>query len=35
MYGNPQEVLGPAYTNNRFVGPGAPRAAWVGVKLAL
>jgi outer membrane receptor protein involved in Fe transport len=32
--GDAQRVLGPAYTNPRFVGPGAPRAAWVGVRVS-
>lgn len=35
LYGNASDVLGDAYWNNRFVGPGAPRTAWVGIKLAL
>ncbi|MDD2769393.1 MAG: TonB-dependent receptor [Methylococcus sp.] len=35
MYGNPREVLGPEYTDNRFIGAGSPRAAWAGIKLAL
>jgi outer membrane receptor protein involved in Fe transport len=34
LYGNASDVLGEAYGNNRFVGPGAPRTAWVGIKLA-
>lgn len=34
LYGNASDVLGDAYWNNRFVGPGAPRTAWVGIKLA-
>lgn len=35
MYGNATEVLGPSYNDNRFVGVGAPRAGWVGIKLSL
>jgi outer membrane receptor protein involved in Fe transport len=35
LYGDATEVLGDTYWNNRFVGPGAPRTAWVGIKLAL
>jgi len=31
--GDAQGVLGPSYTNPRFVGPGAPRGAWVGVRV--
>ncbi|HVS25313.1 MAG TPA: TonB-dependent receptor [Gammaproteobacteria bacterium] len=32
--GDAQRVLGPSYTDPRFVGPGAPRAAWVGVRVS-
>lgn len=32
VLGNPTEVL-PAYTDPRFLGPGAPRAAWAGLDL--
>jgi iron complex outermembrane receptor protein len=35
LYGEADEVLGDQYNNPRFVGVGAPRAGWVGVKLAL
>jgi outer membrane receptor protein involved in Fe transport len=31
VLGNPAPVLGPTYTDPRFIGPGAPRALWVGV----
>ena len=31
VLGDPAPVLGAAFTDPRFVGPGAPRAAWVGV----
>jgi outer membrane receptor protein involved in Fe transport len=31
--GDPSEVLGPAFDNPRFNGPGAPRAAWAGLTL--
>jgi outer membrane receptor protein involved in Fe transport len=33
LFGNPQEVLGDEFDDPRFVGPGAPRAAWIGVTL--
>lgn len=31
--GDPTTVLGPAYDNPRFDGPGAPRAGWLGLAL--
>lgn len=34
LYGDANDVL-PGYTDTRFVGVGAPRAGWVGVKLSL
>lgn len=34
-FGEAQGVLGTAYDNPRFVGPGAPQAGWVGIKLSL
>ncbi len=34
-YGEADEVLGDAYSNTRFIGVGAPRAGWVGIKLSL
>jgi outer membrane receptor protein involved in Fe transport len=33
VLGDPSTVLGPAYDNPRFNGPGAPRAAWLGLAL--
>ena len=33
VLGDATEVLGPAYDSPRFLGPGAPRAAWLGVDL--
>ncbi len=33
LLGEADEVLGDAFTDNRFLSPGAPRAAWVGVEL--
>ncbi len=35
VYGEADEVLGPAFDEGRFVSPGMPRAGWVGVKLSL
>ena len=35
LYGEADDVLGDAYDNPRFIGIGAPRAGWVGVKLSL
>lgn len=35
LYGEADNVLGPTYTDPRFVGVGAPRAGWVGIKLSL
>ncbi len=34
-FGEPDEVLGDAFNDNRFVSPGAPRAGWIGVRLTL
>ena len=34
-FGEAQGVLGEAYNNPRFVGPGAPQAGWAGVKISL
>jgi len=34
-FGEADEVLGPAYNNPRFVGPGAPQAGWAGIKISL
>jgi outer membrane receptor protein involved in Fe transport len=33
VLGDATEVLGPTYDSARFLGPGAPRSAWVGVDL--
>ena len=32
VFGDATQVLGPGYANPRFLGPGAPRAAWIGVR---
>lgn len=34
-FGEADEVLGPAYNNPRFVGPGAPQAGWAGIKISM
>lgn len=34
-FGEAQGVLGPAYSNPRFVGPGAPQAGWAGIRISL
>lgn len=34
-FGEPDEVLGDAFNDGRFVSPGAPRAGWIGVRLTL
>jgi iron complex outermembrane receptor protein len=34
VYGEADEVLGDAYDDGRFVSPGAPRAAWAGIRLS-
>lgn len=33
--GDPEEVLGDDYDDPRFLSPGAPRAAWIGLEVAL
>jgi iron complex outermembrane receptor protein len=33
VLGDATRVLGPAYDNPRFLGPGAPRAGWLGIDL--
>jgi outer membrane receptor protein involved in Fe transport len=33
VLGDATRVLGPTYNNPRFLGPGAPRAAWLGIDL--
>jgi iron complex outermembrane receptor protein len=35
VLGDARDVLGPAYDNPRFLAPGAPRAAWLGVDFNL
>jgi outer membrane receptor protein involved in Fe transport len=35
LFGEPEEVLGEGFEDSRFVSPGAPRAAWVGLRLEL
>jgi outer membrane receptor protein involved in Fe transport len=32
LLGDPEDVLGEGFDNPRFVSPGAPRAAWVGLE---
>lgn len=34
LFGEPDEVLDEAFDDSRFLGPGAPRAAWLGVSLS-
>ena len=33
VFGEPDDVLGDGFEDPRFIGPGAPRALWVGVRL--
>jgi hypothetical protein len=33
VLGDATNVLGPTYDGRRFLGPGAPRAAWLGLDL--
>ena len=35
MFGEAGEVLGPEFDEPYFVGPGAPRAAWLGIRVEL
>jgi outer membrane cobalamin receptor len=35
VLGDPSDVLGDDYTDPRFVSPGAPRAAWIGLEWSL
>jgi outer membrane receptor protein involved in Fe transport len=35
VYGEPDEVLGDAFNDGRFVSPGAPRAGWIGIRLSM
>lgn len=34
LLGDPEEVLGPAFDDPRFLSPGAPRGAWVGLSMS-
>lgn len=34
LFGEPDEVLGEAFDDARFFSPGAPRAAWVGIRVS-
>jgi iron complex outermembrane recepter protein len=34
LFGEPDEVLGDAFQDGRFFSPGAPRAAWLGIRVA-
>ena len=34
LFGQPEEVLGDEFDDPRFMGPGAPRAAWIGLTFA-
>jgi len=33
VFGDPSEVLGPEFTDARFLSPAAPRGAWLGVQI--
>ena len=35
VLGDAGGVLGPGFADPRFLGPGAPRAAWIGVRVQL
>ncbi len=35
LFGSPGDVLGPGFDDPRFLGPGAPRGLWMGVRIAL
>lgn len=35
LFGEPAEVLGATFTNQRFITPAAGRAGWVGIRVAL
>ncbi|HLF96180.1 MAG TPA: TonB-dependent receptor [Methylococcaceae bacterium] len=35
LYGEADEVLGDSFNDPRFVGVGAPRAGWVGIRLSM
>ena len=34
LFGEPDEVLVDAFDDRRFFSPGAPRAAWVGIRVS-
>ncbi|HEX6993946.1 MAG TPA: TonB-dependent receptor [Gammaproteobacteria bacterium] len=34
VFGDPEEVLGDEFDDPRFFSPGAPRAAWIGIRVA-
>ena len=34
VFGEPEEVLGDEYDDPRFFSPGAPRAAWLGIRVS-
>ncbi len=35
LLGEPEEILGPAFDDPRFLGPGAERGGWIGVRIKL
>jgi len=35
LLGEPEEILGPAFGDPRFLGPGAERGGWIGVRVKL
>ena len=35
LYGEPDEVLGDEFDDPKFVGVGAPRAGWLGIRLSI
>lgn len=35
VYGEADEVLGDSFDDGRFVGPGMPRAGWIGIRLSM
>ena len=34
LFGEPEEVLGEGFEDSRFLSPGAPRAAWLGLRVS-
>jgi outer membrane receptor protein involved in Fe transport len=32
LFGEPEEVLGDEFDDSRFLSPGAPRGAWIGIE---